>query len=451
MPASEALMHAVPRSDTSRRSAQVTSMRQGHNQPQHNMERPSLRQKLRRLQSLQIPNGWLLPTTKQSAVQSTTSQAPSSVTTSGISCFESSSQVADCSGDLTDGVSFRSNTTWTSPAMTIADSISPASSFQLKQASDSTPDCQSDFSVSSPLTAQDIQQSVWLPYTTAFPCNSSDAYAANFTSSNSFGASYDTFPTTFQAMNVGPPYEQFDMSSAPWFGRSDVADLGAYSTFPPIPTIGWNLESQSANSDLLCNAMPQSEFVTPTQLVSHSSPVTIASSAHSSPLMRAESAVHASSIQQDDQPVFRDGSKTVHSISEDRRRKDATLVKLRRQGMSYKQIKEETGWTEAESTLRGQMRALSKPPKHRVRKPFWKRSDTLLLEDAIRNHQDTSSPVAKKRTRCGDRQVDVAFRVPWSKVAAYVSENGGSYPFSASACSKKWQEVADSLHPADRR
>lgn len=51
--------------------------------------------------------------------------------------------------------------------------------------------------------------------------------------------------------------------------------------------------------------------------------------------------------------------------------KDDLLVRLKSQGMSYKQIKEVGGFGEAESTLRGRYRALTKPKEARLRKPEW--------------------------------------------------------------------------------
>ena len=50
---------------------------------------------------------------------------------------------------------------------------------------------------------------------------------------------------------------------------------------------------------------------------------------------------------------------------------DARLVELRREGKSYKQIKDILGLEEAESTLRGRYRTLTKPKEARVRKPDW--------------------------------------------------------------------------------
>ena len=47
----------------------------------------------------------------------------------------------------------------------------------------------------------------------------------------------------------------------------------------------------------------------------------------------------------------------------------------KRAGMSYRQIKEKGGFTEAESTLRGRFRTLTKNREDRVRKPLWMAKD----------------------------------------------------------------------------
>ncbi len=51
--------------------------------------------------------------------------------------------------------------------------------------------------------------------------------------------------------------------------------------------------------------------------------------------------------------------------------KDEFLVRCKARGMSYKQIKELGKFEEAESTLRGRYRALTKPKEARLRKPEW--------------------------------------------------------------------------------
>ena len=55
--------------------------------------------------------------------------------------------------------------------------------------------------------------------------------------------------------------------------------------------------------------------------------------------------------------------------------KDKFLLDSKREGKSYKQIRMEGGFTEAESTLRGRHRTLTKKPEERVRKPEWEIND----------------------------------------------------------------------------
>lgn len=55
--------------------------------------------------------------------------------------------------------------------------------------------------------------------------------------------------------------------------------------------------------------------------------------------------------------------------------KDDFLVQKKQSGMTYKDIKREGGYTEAESTLRGRFRALTKAKSARVRKPEWTDND----------------------------------------------------------------------------
>jgi len=59
--------------------------------------------------------------------------------------------------------------------------------------------------------------------------------------------------------------------------------------------------------------------------------------------------------------------------------KDELLVNCKAQGMSYKQIKELGGFDEAESTLRGRYRALTKPREARLRKPEWGKREVSII------------------------------------------------------------------------
>ena len=51
--------------------------------------------------------------------------------------------------------------------------------------------------------------------------------------------------------------------------------------------------------------------------------------------------------------------------------RDRYILEMRRQGLSYREIKRRGGFHEAESTLRGRVRMITKPVSERVRRPGW--------------------------------------------------------------------------------
>ena len=66
-----------------------------------------------------------------------------------------------------------------------------------------------------------------------------------------------------------------------------------------------------------------------------------------------------------------------------RSEKDQFLLEARAKKMTYKEIREIGGFTEAESTLRGRYRTLTKARHARVRRPHWTQADVsavLLLQ-----------------------------------------------------------------------
>ncbi|KAI5860024.1 hypothetical protein GGS23DRAFT_599950 [Durotheca rogersii] len=107
--------------------------------------------------------------------------------------------------------------------------------------------------------------------------------------------------------------------------------------------------------------------------------------------------------------------------------KDDFLVKSKMAGMTYREIRRKGNFTEAESTLRGRFRTLTKNKEERVRKPEWLDNDIRLLRKAVR-----------KLSR-GD---DVASaKIPWKQVADYITEHGGSYHFGYATCHRKWEQL----------
>ncbi|KAI1169776.1 hypothetical protein F4777DRAFT_592460 [Nemania sp. FL0916] len=108
--------------------------------------------------------------------------------------------------------------------------------------------------------------------------------------------------------------------------------------------------------------------------------------------------------------------------------KNRFLVESKLAGMTYREIRRQGGFTEAESTLRGRFRTLTKNKEQRVRKPEWQDKDVRLLKKAVRK-------LAK-----GDR---TSAKVPWKQVAGYIYEHGGSYHFGNATCRKKWDDLVD--------
>ncbi|KAL4765130.1 uncharacterized protein BDW70DRAFT_147407 [Aspergillus foveolatus] len=115
--------------------------------------------------------------------------------------------------------------------------------------------------------------------------------------------------------------------------------------------------------------------------------------------------------------------------------KNALLIKYKRQGLSYKDIKRIAGFKEAESTLRGRFRTLTKSKEQRVRKPQWHEKDVRLLCEAVNVYSGDGriSPYSRRPVP--------PTKIPWKKVAQYIWNHGGSYHFGNSTCKKKWCEV----------
>ncbi|KAI5370048.1 hypothetical protein Slin14017_G009270 [Septoria linicola] len=114
-----------------------------------------------------------------------------------------------------------------------------------------------------------------------------------------------------------------------------------------------------------------------------------------------------------------------------RRDRDKYLLKMRNEGFSYKEIKRRGNFREAESTLRGRVRVLTKDKADRVRRPEWTEDDLRLLDRAVSRFSGTHG---RGRGRDGGR-------LPWKKVAEYLVQHGSSYHFAAATCARKWKEI----------
>ncbi|KAF2211623.1 hypothetical protein CERZMDRAFT_98504 [Cercospora zeae-maydis SCOH1-5] len=114
-----------------------------------------------------------------------------------------------------------------------------------------------------------------------------------------------------------------------------------------------------------------------------------------------------------------------------RRARDKFLLKMRSEGFSYKAIKRMGNFREAESTLRGRVRVLTKDKAERVRRPEWTVEDAWLLREAVARF---SSQHDLGRGRDSGR-------LPWKKISDYLKQEGVSYPFAAATCARKWKDL----------
>lgn len=139
--------------------------------------------------------------------------------------------------------------------------------------------------------------------------------------------------------------------------------------------------------------------------------------------------------------------------------RNAFLINSKRLGLSYKDIKRLGEFPEAESTLRGRYRTLTKSKEQRVRKPHWHDKDVScfrtnlnqelmpsqikLLCEAVNTYSETGKKCChhSRKPNRRPRALTGSPRIPWKKVAQYIMTHGGSYHFGNATCKKKWCEV----------
>ncbi|KAK8074632.1 hypothetical protein PG997_009295 [Apiospora hydei] len=136
---------------------------------------------------------------------------------------------------------------------------------------------------------------------------------------------------------------------------------------------------------------------------------------------------HRSKLPKDKQPEAEESDSEVIRANAERAKKDEFLVQSKRAGMTYREIRRKGNFTEAESTLRGRYRTLTKDKNARVRKPEFLDNDVLLLKKAVHELAKGDSPTKA--------------RIPWKQVADFITNNGGSYHFGNATCRKKWDEL----------
>ena len=124
---------------------------------------------------------------------------------------------------------------------------------------------------------------------------------------------------------------------------------------------------------------------------------------------------------------------------EPRQDNNELLVKLRDQGVSYKEIKKRLNCPEAESTLRGRHRTLTKDKSQRVRKPVWTDSDIRILINCV-----TSLILSPQNNQMSEeRESGCKISARWKYISEEILRVGGSYKFGPGTCKKKYKELVE--------
>lgn len=192
---------------------------------------------------------------------------------------------------------------------------------------------------------------------------------------------FDQHSTFFDhyAAKYGPPDAQL-FSNAPHTSRSEATAYGSFSSYTSEASMSY-LGSSSSFSGTYAHGnagsgqiygpavhypVPAEALMAPTVSHPQFDPHASTMSDNMSESEEDDDASSASSQTSAEEP----------GIRHDR---DRLLLDLRNQGLSYKEIKHQGGFKEAESTLRGRMRVLTKEKHERVRKPVWQVSDVSDL------------------------------------------------------------------------
>lgn len=138
--------------------------------------------------------------------------------------------------------------------------------------------------------------------------------------------------------------------------------------------------------------------------------------------------------------------------------KDRQLIEWKNQGLSYKEIKARGGFDEAESTLRGRYRTLTKPKHLRVRKPEWQQQDVTnicqllrarltrpqvqILLEAVDHHLQSHPEECSAQETYPTGAQRKAAKVPWKQVAEYM-EKRGCYRYGNATVKKKYLKVLE--------
>ena len=213
----------------------------------------------------------------------------------------------------------------------------------------------------------------WSEQPAALSCNTSTQYGSGVWSCPQYASGQPVFdvtgrvpvmPTQVQSGEVYAPSTFQDMFSM------TVAHLPTTTTSPlqqnmPTGFVGYGADGLVVPGHLFNSTMDSFAFTDP-------SPVLLSTQAKDQDALAFTTLSGTSELEMPSEPAEQ---ATRYAPEITRNTRDEYLQEARRRGLSYKEIKRRGGFTEAESTLRGRIRILSKPKEMRVRKPQWNRSD----------------------------------------------------------------------------
>ena len=174
---------------------------------------------------------------------------------------------------------------------------------------------------------------------------------------------------------VHAPMNTYDMSAASIHQPNGIAS-GFASSFAAVGNhisgddLGYGRLAMVPDVSLHRGPMPYYDAALQPQFLESALPLSFAP--HQ--LERSASPVGSTTSSSDEEQSVSSSSSVIHEMAS-RNHRDQYLLDMRAQKMSYKEIKRRGHFKEAESTLRGRVRVLTKDKEDRVRRPEWTAAD----------------------------------------------------------------------------
>jgi hypothetical protein len=196
--------------------------------------------------------------------------------------------------------------------------------------------------------------------------------------------------------STASPYDGPLPVNHPYIHAKQNTDSGILNHGLPIPPFGHipmaGTPSSSVHESFVSSSAPK-----PTTIQTHQNQQLFPNNGYASSSKTVYSDTHAGSFNQ--HPLSESSPSYVHSTTEESTSpqptnedqaaieaslhysdaRNAFLIDCKRRGLSYKDIKRMGGFKEAESTLRGRFRTLTKAKDQRVRKPKWQDKDVCEM------------------------------------------------------------------------